>query len=170
MGTLARDGQFMRRVIEWGRNSFTWPCIWFLFSFSLLVNCSGDVFTTLTGEITSPNYPNPYPENSRCDYQIQLEDGYQVVVTVRREDFDVESADSNGHCPDSLVVRDEWLVFLPTHTESFLLKEKLSFFLSSLFFPSYFMYLLLPALLLFPPFYPFILVLSLFWFYHFISF
>uniref|UniRef100_A0A8C0TK12 Complement C1s n=2 Tax=Canis lupus familiaris TaxID=9615 RepID=A0A8C0TK12_CANLF len=68
-----------------------------------VVNCSGDVFTTLTGEITSPNYPNPYPENSRCDYQIQLEDGYQVVVTVRREDFDVESADSNGHCPDSLV-------------------------------------------------------------------
>ncbi|XP_045319042.1 complement C1s subcomponent [Leopardus geoffroyi] len=67
------------------------------------VNCSGDVFTALIGEITSPNYPNPYPENSRCEYQVLLEEGYQVVVTVRREDFDVEPADSGGHCPDSLV-------------------------------------------------------------------
>ncbi|XP_077026028.1 complement C1s subcomponent [Tamandua tetradactyla] len=67
------------------------------------VNCSGDVFTTLIGEIASPNYPNPYPENSRCEYQILLEEGFQVVVTTRREDFDVEPADSAGNCPDSLV-------------------------------------------------------------------
>lgn len=67
------------------------------------VNCSGDVFTTLIGEITSPNYPRPYPENSRCEYQILLEEGYQVVVTVRREDFDVEPADADGACRDSLV-------------------------------------------------------------------
>lgn len=76
------------------------------FSFSLVVNCSGDVFTELIGEIASPNYPSPYPENSRCEYQILLEEGFQVVVTVRREDFDVEPADSKGNCADSLVVRD----------------------------------------------------------------
>lgn len=112
----------------------------FFSSFSPLVNCSGDVFTTLLGEIASPNYPNPYPENSRCEYQILLEEGYQVVVTMRREDFDVEPADSKGHCPDSLIVSDEWLVFLPTHTERFLLKDKLSFSLSSLFLPSFLFY------------------------------
>lgn len=67
------------------------------------VNCSGDVFTELIGEITSPNYPSLYPENSRCEYQILLEEGFQVVVTVRREDFDVEPADSEGNCADSLV-------------------------------------------------------------------
>ncbi|ELV09739.1 Complement C1s subcomponent [Tupaia chinensis] len=67
------------------------------------VNCSGDVFTTMVGEIASPNYPNPYPENSRCEYQILLEEGFQVVVTMRREDFDVEPADSEGNCPDSLI-------------------------------------------------------------------
>ncbi|XP_037370313.1 complement C1s subcomponent [Talpa occidentalis] len=67
------------------------------------VNCSGDVFTEMTGEITSPNYPNTYPENSRCDYQILLEEGFRVVLTVRREDFDVEPADSVGRCPDSLL-------------------------------------------------------------------
>lgn len=78
-----------------------------LFSFSPLVNCSGGVFTALIGEIASPNYPNPYPENSRCEYQILLEEGFQVVVTMRREDFDVEPADSEGHCADSLIVCDE---------------------------------------------------------------
>ncbi|XP_057559739.1 complement C1s subcomponent [Hippopotamus amphibius kiboko] len=67
------------------------------------VNCSGDVFTTLIGEITSPNYPSLYPENSRCDYQILLEEGFRVVVTMRKEDFDVEPADSQGQCPDSLI-------------------------------------------------------------------
>lgn len=67
------------------------------------VNCSGDIFTELIGEITSPNYPSPYPENSRCEYRILLEEGFQVVVTLRREDFDVEPVDSEGNCPDSLV-------------------------------------------------------------------
>ncbi|XP_051011279.1 complement C1s subcomponent [Acomys russatus] len=66
------------------------------------VNCSGNVFTALIGEIASPNYPSPYPENSRCEYQILLEEGFQVVVTLRREDFDVEPADSEGNCHDSL--------------------------------------------------------------------
>ena len=61
----------------------------------------------MTGEVASSNYPGPYPESSRCDYQIQLEQGFRVVVTMRREDFDVEPADSEGHCPDSLLVRDE---------------------------------------------------------------
>lgn len=76
----------------------------FLVFFSPIVNCSGDAFTALIGEIASPNYPNPYPENSRCEYQIRLEEGFRVVVTIRREDFDVEPADSEGNCRDSLTV------------------------------------------------------------------
>ena len=45
-------------------------------------------------------------QEGSCTYQIQLEEGFRVVVTMRREDFDVEPADSEGHCPDSLLVRD----------------------------------------------------------------
>lgn len=75
--------------------------------FSPLVNCSGNVYTDQMGEITSPNYPNSYPENSRCDYQIRLEEGFRVVVTMQREDFDVEPVDSEGNCPDNLIVRDD---------------------------------------------------------------
>ncbi|XP_019383161.1 PREDICTED: complement C1s subcomponent [Gavialis gangeticus] len=66
------------------------------------VNCSGSVFTELSGEITSPNYPNLYPENSRCQYRVALEPGYRVVLNIRNGDFDVEPADSEGNCHDSL--------------------------------------------------------------------
>lgn len=70
----------------------------------ILVNCSGNVFTEPTGEISSPNYPNQYPENSRCDYRVALSPGYFVVLTIHSGDFDVEPADSNGTCHDSLTV------------------------------------------------------------------
>ncbi|XP_053411706.1 complement C1s subcomponent [Nycticebus coucang] len=76
------------------------------------VNCSGDVFTTPIGEIASPNYPNLYPENSRCEYQILLEEGFQIVVTMHK-DFDVEPADSEGNCPDSLVFSAQGQQFGP---------------------------------------------------------
>ncbi|NWV26456.1 C1S protein, partial [Origma solitaria] len=68
------------------------------------VNCSGNVFTEPTGEIASPNYPSQYPENSRCDYRVALSPGYFVVLTIRSGDFDVEPADSNGTCHDSLTI------------------------------------------------------------------
>ncbi|XP_062985015.1 complement C1s subcomponent [Elgaria multicarinata webbii] len=66
------------------------------------VNCSGNVFTELSGEITSPNYPSLYPENSHCDYRVALEPGYRVALTIGRNDFDVEPADSEGNCLDAL--------------------------------------------------------------------
>lgn len=74
------------------------------------VNCSGNVFTELSGEISSPNYPSLYPENSQCDYRVILEPGYQVVLTIDgKKDFDIEPADSEGNCPDALriLARDQ---------------------------------------------------------------
>ncbi|XP_009949370.1 PREDICTED: complement C1s subcomponent [Leptosomus discolor] len=68
------------------------------------VNCSGNVFTEPSGEIASPNYPNQYPENSRCEYRVALRPGYFVALTIRSRDFDVEPADSNGSCHDSLTL------------------------------------------------------------------
>ncbi|XP_074839718.1 complement C1s subcomponent [Carettochelys insculpta] len=70
------------------------------------VNCSGNVFTELSGEISSPNYPYEYAENSRCEYRVVLEPGYHVVLNIRSGDFDVEPADSEGNCPDSLTFTD----------------------------------------------------------------
>ncbi|NXD14826.1 C1S protein, partial [Nothocercus nigrocapillus] len=68
------------------------------------VNCSGNVFTEPSGEITSPNYPNQYPENSQCEYRVVLRPGYFVALTIHSGDFDVEPADSKGHCHDSLTL------------------------------------------------------------------
>ncbi|NXV79651.1 C1S protein, partial [Atlantisia rogersi] len=66
------------------------------------VNCSGSVYTEPSGEISSPNYPNSYPENSRCAYRVTLRPGYFVTLTIPNGDFDVEPADSKGTCHDSL--------------------------------------------------------------------
>ncbi|XP_042308806.1 complement C1s subcomponent isoform X2 [Sceloporus undulatus] len=66
------------------------------------VNCTGNMFTELSGEITSPNYPDLYPENSQCDYRVSLEPGYRVVLTIGKKDFDVEPAGLEGNCHDAL--------------------------------------------------------------------
>ncbi|XP_075759662.1 complement C1s subcomponent-like [Pelodiscus sinensis] len=72
----------------------------------LPVNCSGNVFTELSGEISSPNYPDEYPESARCKFRVVLEPGYRVVLNIRSGDFDVEPADNEGNCPDSLTFTD----------------------------------------------------------------
>ncbi|NXP50865.1 C1S protein, partial [Heliornis fulica] len=77
------------------------------------VNCSGNVYTELSGEISSPNYPNQYPENSRCGYQVILRPGYFVTLTIPSGDFDVEPADSTGACHDSLTFVSEKQSFGP---------------------------------------------------------
>ncbi|XP_042524636.1 mannan-binding lectin serine protease 1 [Dipodomys spectabilis] len=53
------------------------------------VECSDNLFTQMTGMITSPDYPNPYPKSSECLYTIGLEEGF--VISLQFEDtFDIE--------------------------------------------------------------------------------
>ena len=42
-----------------------------------------------SGEITSPNYPDVYPENSDCVWSIIVEPSYHVEVRFV-DDFDIE--------------------------------------------------------------------------------
>ncbi|KAM4704391.1 complement C1s subcomponent [Rhinophrynus dorsalis] len=77
------------------------------------VNCSGGLYTDLKGQISSPGYPSTYPENTRCDYRISLERGFQVVVTFQIGDFDIE-AEEDGSCSyDSLTIRAGGRTFGP---------------------------------------------------------
>ncbi|XP_047923694.1 mannan-binding lectin serine protease 2 isoform X2 [Anser cygnoides] len=52
--------------------------------------CQNHFFTERTGEISSPDYPAPYPPLSTCSYNIQVEDGFLITLEFV-ETFDVET-------------------------------------------------------------------------------
>ncbi|XP_015283310.1 PREDICTED: mannan-binding lectin serine protease 2 [Gekko japonicus] len=43
-------------------------------------DCQKKVLTERSGEISSPNYPNPYPKLSLCSYRIQVEEGFMIIL------------------------------------------------------------------------------------------
>ncbi|KAM5140943.1 complement C1s subcomponent isoform 2-T2 [Mantella aurantiaca] len=77
------------------------------------VNCTGGVYTELRGQISSPGYPSPYPENSLCEYKVLLESGYQVIFTFQPIDFDIEEANDGSCSYDSLTIRAKGRKFGP---------------------------------------------------------
>ncbi|KAM6116681.1 LOW QUALITY PROTEIN: mannan-binding lectin serine protease 2 [Phoenicopterus ruber ruber] len=67
-------------------------------------HCQSQVFTERIGEITSPDYPTPYPPLSSCGYGIQVEDGFLITLEFM-ETFNVE-AHPGALCPyDVLMVK-----------------------------------------------------------------
>ncbi|KAM9324795.1 complement C1s subcomponent-like [Gastrophryne carolinensis] len=77
------------------------------------VNCSGGLHTELRGQISSPGYPSPYPENSRCEYKVLLEQGYQVIINFLPTDFDIEVANDGTCSYDSLTIKAKGQTFGP---------------------------------------------------------
>jgi hypothetical protein len=46
------------------------------------------ILTSFRGEITSPNYPQDYPDNTACSWDIQVEEG--MSISLRFTDFHVQ--------------------------------------------------------------------------------
>ncbi|XP_075357733.1 astacin-like metalloendopeptidase [Mycteria americana] len=65
------------------------------------VNC-GDTFTDLKGVITSPNYPNKYPQNQACFWVISSPVGYKI--SLKMLSFELE--DSDRCIYDYLLIHD----------------------------------------------------------------
>ncbi|XP_031624566.1 cubilin homolog [Contarinia nasturtii] len=63
--------------------------------------CGGNIYS-LTGYISSPNFPDRYPPNKDCVYVINAPNGKQIQLNI--ESFDLE--ESNGCSFDSLEIRN----------------------------------------------------------------
>ncbi|OXA47104.1 Cubilin [Folsomia candida] len=59
---------------------------------------STTLLTSMNGSFTSPNYPNGYPPNIECIWNIQVSAGNKIQLSFRR--FEVESSD---HCNTDFV-------------------------------------------------------------------
>ena len=59
-----------------------------------MTGCGGN-FSTPSGTLMSKNYPENYPHNTECEWQLTVKEGRSVVLTFL--DFDVEG--STGRCP-----------------------------------------------------------------------
>uniref|UniRef100_A0A8C1ZAK2 Mannan-binding lectin serine peptidase 1 n=2 Tax=Cyprinus carpio TaxID=7962 RepID=A0A8C1ZAK2_CYPCA len=53
------------------------------------VECNESVYTEHSGEITSADFPKPYPKSSDCMYRIELEEGFQITLEFD-DTFDIE--------------------------------------------------------------------------------
>lgn len=55
----------------------------------IAVVCNESVYTERSGEITSADFPKPYPKSSDCTYRIELEEGFQISLEFD-DTFDIE--------------------------------------------------------------------------------
>lgn len=54
------------------------------------------MFTDIRGNITSQNYPNTYPSNIECEWDIIVPDGYRVFIFADGI-FDIESGGAGSN-------------------------------------------------------------------------
>ena len=64
--------------------------------------CDG-YFTIPNGTLTSPSYPNNYPDNADCVYTISQPNGTAIVLTFLNMDI---GRGYHGNCDDYLEIRD----------------------------------------------------------------
>ena len=66
--------------------------------------CGGGFFSTTYGTITSPDYPENYPNNADCIYTIYQPTG--TVILLNFLSMDIKMISHSGDCYDYLEIRD----------------------------------------------------------------
>ncbi|NXP50868.1 C1R protein, partial [Heliornis fulica] len=61
------------------------------------VECSSELFAEASGYLSSPEYPQPYPEDLRCHYSIRLQKGLSITLKFL-EPFEIDEH-QQVHCP-----------------------------------------------------------------------
>lgn len=61
------------------------------------MECSSELFTEASGYLSSPEYPQPYPEDLRCNYSIRLQKGLTITLKFL-EPFEIDEH-QQVHCP-----------------------------------------------------------------------
>jgi len=74
---------------------------------SFLVKCGGNL-TERNGNFTSPGYPNDYPTNVNCTWEIQVPSGHVILLFFTS--FNVEY-NSGYVCSDFVDVYDHYATF-----------------------------------------------------------
>uniref|UniRef100_A0A674G899 Complement C1r n=1 Tax=Taeniopygia guttata TaxID=59729 RepID=A0A674G899_TAEGU len=69
----------------------------FLAYYKAVVECSSELFTEASGYLSSPEYPQPYPENLRCNYSIRLQNGLSISLKFLQP-FEIDDH-QQVHCP-----------------------------------------------------------------------
>ncbi|NWW55687.1 C1R protein, partial [Ifrita kowaldi] len=64
---------------------------------SCKVECSSELFTEASGYLSSPEYPQPYPEDLRCNYSIRLQKGLSITLKFLHP-FEIDDH-QQVHCP-----------------------------------------------------------------------
>ena len=83
-------------------NTFRSPfaCFLILIHYSLLYTeeLCGDVFVEHSGEFTSLNFPNRYPNNLKCVWRISTDPNRRIALGTKDNEFDVEPGSNIYSC------------------------------------------------------------------------
>jgi len=77
----------------------------------------GGIYNDSTGIVTSPNYPNDYPESIQCQYKFIAPKGYVVEIIFMQ--FEIDSKENENDCLfDRLQLHDGPEIFSPSLTKA----------------------------------------------------
>lgn len=76
------------------------------------MECSSELFTEASGYLSSPEYPQPYPEDLQCNYSIRLQKGLSISLKFL-EPFEIDDH-QQVRCPYDQLKVLEISKLLPT--------------------------------------------------------